>query len=187
MGGISPRLAQYAAQREAQASALAGDEAAYRKALDRYQTLVATSPQTGPDATRLPWWGPAPDPAFERSRLLEATCLVDLAGFRTATALFDQGMARLGTPRTGYARLAIRHAIAYAHIGEPEHACQIMLGSLPTVASQGSASLRDDLRLLTRALNRHRRSPAVRVLLPDLTTVARATSSQTHRPDTDES
>ncbi|HEX3956998.1 MAG TPA: helix-turn-helix transcriptional regulator [Trebonia sp.] len=187
MGGISPRLAQYAAQREAQASALAGDEAAYRKALDRYQTLVATSPQTGPDATQLPLWGPAPDPAFERSRLLEATCLVDLAGFRTATALFDQGMARLGTPRTGYARLAIRHAIAYAHIGEPEHACQIMLGSLPTVASQGSASLRDDLRLLTRALNRHRRSPAVRVLLPDLTTVARATSSQTHRPDTDES
>jgi transcriptional regulator with XRE-family HTH domain len=187
MGGISPRLEQYAAQREAQACALAGDEPAYRKALDRYQTLVATSPPAGPDATRLPCWGPAPDPAFERSRLLEATCLVDLADFRTAAVLFDQGMARLGTARTGYARLAIRHAIACAHVGDPERACQIMLGSLPTVARQGSASLRGDLRLLTRALNRHRSSPNVRALLPDLTAIARPMSSRTHSFDSDES
>jgi hypothetical protein len=103
---------------------------------------------------------------------------VDLADFRTAAMLFDQGMTRLGAARTGYARLAVRHAIAYAHIGEPEHACQIMLGSLPTVARQSSASLRGDLRLLSRNLNRHCRSAAVRGLLPDLTTAARATSSR---------
>lgn len=185
VGGISPRLAQFAAQREAQACALASDEPAYRQALEQYHALVAASPQTEPDATRQPWWGPAPDSAFERSRLLEATCLVDLADFRTATALFDQGMTRLGAPRTGYARLAIRHAIAYAQVGEPEHACQIMLGSLPTVARQGSASLRGDIKMLTRTLNRYRRSPAVRALLPDLTTVARATSVRAHQSDTD--
>ena len=113
--------------------------------------------------------------------------MVDLADFRTATALFDQGMPHLGAARTGYARLAIRHAIAYAHVGEPEYACQIMLGSLPTVARQGSASLRGDLRLLARVLNRHRRSPDVRALLPNLTTVARATSTRAHHPYTDES
>lgn len=187
MGGISRRLAQFAAQREAQACALARDERAWRRALDRYHALTAASPQTEADAMRQPRWGPAPDPEFERSRLLEATCLVDLADFRTATVLFDQGMAQLGAVRTGYARLAIRHAIAYAHVGEPEHACQITLGALPTVARQGSASLRGDLKLLTRVLNRHRRSPDVQALLPDLATVARATSSRTHRPDTDES
>lgn len=187
VGGISPRLAQFAAQREAQACALAGDEPAYRRALDQFHALVAVPSKTEPDARQPLGWGPAPDPAFERSPLLEATCLVDLADFRAATALFDLGMTHLGAARTGYARLAIRHAIAYAHVGEPEHACQIMLGSLPTVARQGSASLRGDLKLLTRVLNRHRRSPAVRALLPDLTTVARAASGRTHHPDTDES
>jgi transcriptional regulator with XRE-family HTH domain len=186
MGGISPRLALFAAQREAQACALAGDEPACRKALDRYHALVAAPSPAGRDAT-LPWWGPAPDPAFERSRLLEATCLVDLADFGTAATLFDRGMTHLGAARTGYARLAIRHAIAYAHVGEPEHACQIMLGSLPTVARQGSASLRGDLKLLSRVLNRHRRSPAVQALLPDLTTAARATSIRARHPDTDDS
>ena len=187
MSAISPRLAQFAAQREAQAYALAGDEPASRKALDRYHILVATASQGEPGAARLPWWGPAPDPAFEHSSLLEATCLVDLSYFRTAATLFDQGMAKLGTTRTGHARLAIRHAIAYAHVGEPEHACQIVLESLPTVARQGSASLRGDLKLLARALNRHRRSPSVQALLPDLTTVARAASGRAHHPDTDES
>jgi len=187
MGGISPRLAQFAAQREAQACALAGDEPAYRKALDRYHALVAAPSQTGRDAARLPGWGPAPDPAYEHSRLLEATCLVDLADFGTATTLFDQDMRHLGAARTGYARLAVRHAIAYAHVGEPEHACQIMLGCLPTVARQGSASLRGDLKLLSRVLNRYRRSPAVRALLPDLTTAARATSIQARVLATDDS
>jgi hypothetical protein len=35
-------------------------------------------------------------------------------------------------------------------------------------------------------MNRHRRSPAVRALLPDLTTVARAASSQVHRRGADD-
>jgi transcriptional regulator with XRE-family HTH domain len=187
VGGISPRLAQFAAQREAQACALAGDERAYRNAIDRYHALAATPSQAEPDARQLPWWGPAPDPGFERSGLLEATCLVDLADFRTAAALFDEGMTHLGAARTGYARLAIRHAIAYAHVGEPEHACQIMLGYLPMVARQGSASLRGDLRLLSRVLNRHRRSSAVRAILPDLTTAARTASIRVHRPGPDDS
>lgn len=184
---VSPRLAQFAAQREAQACALAGDEPAYRRALDRYYALVAAPLQTESGAGQLSGWGPAPDPAFERSHLLEATCLVDLADFHTAAALFDQGMTRLGAARTGYARLAIRHAIAYAHVGEPEHACQIMLGSLPTVARQGSASLRGDLKLLSRVLNRHRNSSAVRALLPDLTMAARAAGIQVRRPDNNDS
>jgi transcriptional regulator with XRE-family HTH domain len=186
MDGTSPRLAQFAAQREAQACALAGDESACRKALDRYHALVPASPQTESGTGQLPWWGPAPDASFEHSRLLEATCLVDLADFRAATTLFDEGMTCLGAARTGYARLAIRHAIAYAQVGEPEHACQIMFGSLPTVTRQGSASLRGDLKLLNRVLNRHRRCSAVQALLPDLTTAARAASFRAHRPSTDD-
>lgn len=175
--GLSSRVAQFAAQREAQACALARDELAFYRALDRYHALIAVSSPCEPQGEHATAWGPVPDPAFEYSRLLEATCLVDLADFRTAASLFDQGMARLGSARTGYARLAIRQAIAFAHVGEPEHACQVVLDSLPTLARQGSASLRGDLKLLTHVLNRHRRCPAVRALLPDLTTVARATAS----------
>jgi transcriptional regulator with XRE-family HTH domain len=173
--GLSPRVAQFTAQREAQACALTGNEHAFRRALDRYHVLAAEPADGGLATTPTTPWGPAPDPDFERSRLFEATCLVDLADFRTAASLFEQGMKGLGAARTGYARLAVRQAIAYAHVGEPEHACRVALDSLQTVARQGSASLRGDLRLLTRALNRHRRSSAVRALLPDLTAVARAT------------
>ena len=91
-----------------------------------------------------------------------------------------------GSSRTGYARLAIRHAIAYAHVGEPEHACQIIIKALPTVTRQGSASLRGDLKRLSRVLNRHRRSLAVQALLPDLTTAARSMSTCARHSDTDD-
>ncbi len=172
--GIAPRIEQFAAQREAQACALARDETGFRQALDRYHTLLAAPASGGSSAEPTPW-GPAPDPVFEGSRLFEATCLVDLADFRTAASLFDRGMSRLGAPRTGYARLAVRQAIACAHVGELDQACHVVRESLPTVSRQGSASLRGDLKLLIRVLNRHRRSSAVRALLPDLTSVARVT------------
>ncbi|WP_201776214.1 helix-turn-helix transcriptional regulator [Streptacidiphilus melanogenes] len=188
--GISWRIAQFVAQREAQACALARDEAGFRRALDRYHALLAAPPHgetsgesavesavgSSAKSTREPLtpWGPAPDPVFERSHLFEATCLVDLADFRTAASLFDRGMTRLLTPRTGYSRLAVRQAIACAHVGELDQACHVMREALPTVSCQGSASLRGDLKALIRVLNRHRRAPAVRALLPDLTSVARA-------------
>lgn len=189
--GISVRIAGYAAQREAQASALAGDERAFRLALERYQLQVAEAARNGgpgarstvvPGGRTLPVWGPAPDPAFESSSLFEATCLIDLAEFRTAMELFDQGMPRLATGRTGYARLAVRHAIAAASVGEPEYACQIAAAALPTLSRQGSGSLRGDLRLMVRVLNRHRHSPSVRALLPDLTAVARGAFPTDRRP-----
>jgi hypothetical protein len=82
-------------------------------------------------------------------------------------------MGSLGAARTGYARLAVRQAIAYAHVGEPGRACEVVLESLPTLRHQGSASLRGDVRQLTRTLNRHRYAPAVRALLPDLTALSR--------------
>jgi transcriptional regulator with XRE-family HTH domain len=169
--GLSPRAAQFAAQRETQACALARHESAFRRSLERYQALAAQAP-TAPQPTTS--WGPLPDPVFERSRLFEATCLIDLADFRTAAALFDEGMAALGSERTGYARLAVRQAIAYAHIGELEHACQIATKSLPTVARQGSASLRGDLKRLAHVLNRYHRSDSVRALMPALTALTRA-------------
>jgi len=185
---ISPRIEQFAAQREAQACALARDEPAFRRALDRYQTLAAEAPPTQSQVPAIPQWGPLPDSAFENSRVFEATCLVDFGDFRTAAALFDQHMGRLGSARIGYARLAVREAIAYAHIGEPERACEVVLGFLPTVARQGSASLRGDLKHLTRTLNRHRRAPVVRDLLPDLAVFARTAGSVlpsgTHLPRT---
>jgi len=185
IGGISPRIAQFAAQREAQACAATGDEHAYNRALERYYALLAVSAPSGHLLAPLPWWGPVPDPAFEGSRLLEATCLIDLTDFPAAIALFDRGMPQLGAVRPGYARLGVRHALACAHVGEPERACRIVAGALPTVARQGSASLRGDLRLLSRVLNRYRRSPAVRTLLPDLAAVARTTGTRARQPDAD--
>lgn len=171
--GISPRVARFAAQREAQACALAKDEPAFHRAVDRYHALPADTPPA-PTAPPAATWGPVPDPVFEQSRLFEATCLVDLGDFRTAAKLFDQDMARLEAPRTGYARLAVRQAIASAQVGEPERACEIVYGVMGTVARQGSASLRSDLKLLNRTLNRYRSSPAVLELLPDLAALTRA-------------
>jgi transcriptional regulator with XRE-family HTH domain len=177
---ISPRIAQFAAQREAQACALAGDEEAFRQALDRSYELADRAASPGrledPDPSTSQW-GPLPDPAFEGSRLLEATCLVDLGDFVNAASLFSEHMDRLGSARTGYARIAVRQAIAYAYVNEPEQACEVALGFLPTVARQGSASLRADLNRLTRALNRYRRKPAVSDLLPDLAMLARTAGS----------
>jgi transcriptional regulator with XRE-family HTH domain len=174
---ISPRIARFAAQREAQACALAHDEAAFRHALDRSCELLGSAPSIDHEDRANPRWGPLPDPAFEESRLFEATCLVDLGDFATAASLFAEHMGRLGRARTGYARIAVRQAIAYAHVAEPEHACEVVLDCLPTVARQGSASLRGDLSRLTRALNRHRDRSGVRDLLPDLTMLARAAGS----------
>ena len=177
--GISPRIKQFAAQREAQACALAGDESAFRRALDRFHDLAAgthapgATPAPNPDPVR-PQWGPLPDPGFEQSRILEATCLVDLGDFHTAATLFAEQMNRLTDGRTGYARLAVREATAYAHLGEADLACEVTARCLPIVARAGSASLRGDLNRLTRILNRHRTRPAVRDLLPDLSVLARA-------------
>lgn len=171
---ISQRIRLFASQREAQAYALAGDEESYRGAVDRYRRLADRASMQNAPASDGPRWGPSPDPAFENSRLLEATCLVDLGDFRAAAALFDEHMGRLGDARTGYARLAVREALAYANVGDAERACEVAGRCLPTVARQGSASLRGDLLRLSRTLNRHRRRPAVRDLLPDLARLARA-------------
>lgn|GEM_PF-4046220 len=177
--GISPRIEQFAAQREAQACALAGDESGFRYALDRFHDLAARTHAAGaaPDPTAdpvRPQWGPLPDPGFEQSRILEATCLVDLGDFHAAATLFADHMSRLTGGRTGYARLAVREATAYAHLGEADLACEVTARWLPVVARAGSASLRGDLNRLTRILNRHRTRPAVRDLLPDLSVLARA-------------
>jgi hypothetical protein len=82
-------------------------------------------------------------------------------------------MRGLVSGRTGHARLALRQAIACAQIGEFDRACQVVFHFLTTVARQGSASLRGDLKHLIRVLNRQRRSPAVSALLPDLAALAR--------------
>jgi hypothetical protein len=69
---------------------------------------------TRPGVSELPWW----DPAFGRPSVPEVTCLEGHADFRAATALF-LGMLHLGAACTGYARLAIRHAIVYTNVVEP--------------------------------------------------------------------
>jgi transcriptional regulator with XRE-family HTH domain len=171
--GISSRIKLFAAQREAQAWALTRDERSFRHALDRYHMLIGRGlPDDEP--TPDPPWGPLPDPHYENSRILEATCLVDLGDFDGAATLFAEQMSRFRSGRTGYARSAVREAIAYAHSGSPELACEVALQSLPVLARQGSASLRGDLDRLSRILNRHRAKAVVRDLLPDLAVLARA-------------
>lgn len=196
---LSPRIRLFAAQREAQAWALARNDVSFRAALRRCDAVqeeisgdpAGHAPASVPDvleplallipperlATLLGALGPRPDPVLDRTRVFEACCLIDLGDMVTAADLFAEDMPRLGTGRTGYARLAVRQAIAHARLGEPVRACDIAAPWLSVIVNQGSASLRGDLRLLSRALSRHRGRPEVQAIMPYLTVLARTTGS----------
>jgi transcriptional regulator with XRE-family HTH domain len=155
----SVRVRGLAAQREAQGHALAGDHYACLSALDRAAGLLEGAenhaPQLGttmdpnPDATILGW------------------CLYDLGRPGEAAEILDSGMPLFPSEaRRARARVAVRTALAYAVARDIDRACTVLTAHIGDVRMVDSATIRHDMRALSRVLLRWPSSPQVRALRP---------------------
>ncbi|MFE7661303.1 helix-turn-helix domain-containing protein [Streptomyces celluloflavus] len=166
--GAPPRIRGLAAQREAQGHALAGDERACGRALDRARDLLAveeapSSPVLG--TTQLA------DPVS----MVTGWCLYDLGRPRQAAAVLDRECRRIAphalNTRTRY---GLRRALALAASGEVDSSCETARELLAFMSVIRSATVRTDVRRLDREWSRFRGNPAVRGLRPALANVLNA-------------
>lgn len=151
-----PRIRGLAAQREAQGLAVAGDYDGCHRALDRAAGLLAAPPRE--DSS------PALGSANVNDPVAMATgwCLFDLGDTARAAEVLRGECARI--PDSAYrarARFGARLALALAASGEPEEAVRVAQAVLDQCDRVDSATVRVDLRLLARELNRWRTKPDV--------------------------
>ncbi|MET8473773.1 helix-turn-helix transcriptional regulator [Streptomyces sp. NPDC006422] len=169
------RIRAWAAQHVAQGHALAGDMSTCLSHLDQARELFAADQ---PDPA-LPLLGATHlnDPVG----MITAWCLVDLGAPQRAARALDQLCADIsaGASRT-QARYGVRRALAHAMAGEPEHACAVARPLLPAARAADSATVRSDLRRLSRTLARFRSCVEVRRLVPDLTAALQPTYPSVH-------
>ncbi|PZT76441.1 MULTISPECIES: helix-turn-helix domain-containing protein [unclassified Streptomyces] len=164
---LPPRVRGLAAQREAQGHALAGDERACLRSLDRARELLRSDGARGGSGPVLGTTH-VTDPAA----MTTGWCLYDLGRPAAAAEVLDRECRRLPAHalRTR-ARYGLRRSLAHAASGEVEHACTIageLLGVMPAVPS---ATVNADVRRLARELARFRSNRAVRDLQPALARV----------------
>jgi transcriptional regulator with XRE-family HTH domain len=163
-----PRILGLAARVEAQGHALAGDIAAYQRALDRAADLLATpDPGTGPVL--------GSSSIDDEVALVRGWALYDLGRPREAAEILDRQVAAIA-PRARRARTRFdaRRALAHAVAGDVDEACTVTRDLLADAAQVDSATIRLDLVELTRTLRRWHNAPAVRELLPDLVVTVNA-------------
>ncbi|MET9203688.1 helix-turn-helix domain-containing protein [Streptomyces bacillaris] len=161
-----PRVRGLAAQREAQGHALAGDERACRRALERARDLLAADvdPSAGPvlGTTQLK------DPVS----MVEGWCLHDLGRPRQAADVLERQCRRIAPHALNTrARYGLRHALALAASGEIERSCETARELLAFMSVVPSATVRTDVRRLDREWSRFRGNPVVRGLRPALANV----------------
>ncbi|MER5484456.1 helix-turn-helix transcriptional regulator [Streptomyces sp. NPDC002812] len=166
-GELPPRIRGLAAQREAQGHALAGEERACLRSLERARELLG-SDDARSSAGPVIGTTHVSDPAA----MTTGWCLYDLGRPKAAADVLDQECRRLPPHalRTR-ARYGFRRSLAHAASGEVEHACTIageLLGLMPVVPS---ATVNSDVRRLARELSRFRSSRPVRDLQPVLARV----------------
>lgn len=169
--GTPPRIKGLAAQREAQGHALAGDEKACERALDRARDLLALKEESPGNSvlgtTQLA------DPVS----MVRGWCLYDLGRPRQAVAILERECRHIAphalNTRTRY---GLRHALALAASGEVESSCETARELLAFMAVVPSATVRTDARRLDREWSRFRADPAVRALRPALANVLNADS-----------
>jgi hypothetical protein len=167
----SDRIRGLAAQREAQGHALAGDYPNCQRALERAETWLEQT-TTGP--------GPILGSATVNNTvgLTTAWCLHDLGRPAQAAELLDRELGTVPpTAHRFHARWGARRALAYATSGELDHTCDLSRSLLADLAIADSATVRSDVRTLTRTLRRWLTHPPVRQLYPELTAAL-------HRPTT---
>ncbi|MEV7089216.1 helix-turn-helix domain-containing protein [Streptomyces sp. NPDC093085] len=157
------RIRGLAAQREAQGHALAGDDTACLRALDRARGLLARAEAEQDPAGPVLGTTHLRDPAA----MTTGWCLLDLGRPSEAARVLDQEIERISAKamRT-QARYGARRALAHALAGEIDQACAHARELLSTAHTVASATIALDLRRLSRALDRHPRNPAVREVAP---------------------
>ncbi|WP_328644125.1 helix-turn-helix domain-containing protein [Amycolatopsis sp. NBC_00348] len=161
---VGSRILGLAARCEAQGHALAGAPDDYLRALERARVLLSEG--TPLPASR-PVFGSAS--VVDEVALAEGWSLYDLGRPADAAEVLDRELPRIAAEaRRARARFGARHALAHAGNGEIEHACSLTRGVLEDAAHVDSATVRIDLRQLSRTLARWHNHPAVRELLPEL-------------------
>ncbi|TQM80865.1 helix-turn-helix protein [Saccharothrix saharensis] len=164
----SARTRGLAARREAQGHALAGDLGSFDRAMDRAADLLDRSTA---DTGAYPVLGStAPDPA----ELARGWSLCDLGRTAESATVLERELVRLpATARRSRARFGTRRSLALALAGEIDQSCATLAGTLDDVAHVDSATVRADLRELSRTLGRWHNHGAVREVYPELRRVLR--------------
>ncbi len=163
-----PRILGLGARVEAQGHALAGDERAYRRALDRAAELLATR-----EHGTAPVLGSAS--VSDEVSLARGWSLFDLGRPREAAEILDRQVAAIPlSARRARTRFDARRALAHAVSGDVDQACAVTRGLLDDAAQVDSATIRLDLSDLVKTLRRWHNDPAVRELYPDLVTTLNA-------------
>lgn len=158
----SPRVRGLATQREAQGWALGGDYDDCHRALDRAEALLSDSP--GDDLAIGSW--AVRDPVA----LARGWCLYDLGRPAAAAETINGELVRIPRQATrARARLGARLALAYAAADEIEQSCEVAGPVLDSLSIVDSATVRADVRDLSRAFARRHRNARVREILPRLT------------------
>lgn len=180
----SPAIREQAARRAAQGHALQGDYAACLRALDRARELgsfVPDPPSTS--GTRSPGGKPTttamdashafaigPTTMSDPLAITTGWCLFDLGRWEQSARLLEPAVSALGPDAVrGRARYGTRLALAHAALGDLPRATALTAGLLDAADATDSATVRIDLRRLSRTFNRHSADPAVRALSPRLT------------------
>ncbi|AXB45362.1 helix-turn-helix domain-containing protein [Amycolatopsis albispora] len=167
-GRPSTRTLALAARREAQGHALAGDRAAYERALDRAVELHGSAAQ---DTRAYPVLGSTAPGSVELAR---GWSLYDLGRPAEAAAVLDRELARLpASSRRSRARFGARRSLAHALSGEVDQSCLTLAETLEDAAHVDSATVRTDLRELARTFGRWHNHGAVREVYPALRRVLR--------------
>ncbi|MFE5332289.1 helix-turn-helix domain-containing protein [Embleya sp. NPDC056575] len=161
---LPPRIRGLAAQREAQGHALAGDERACLKSLDRARDLLGSADARTSEAPVIGSTNLA-----DSVSMVNGWCLHDLGRPRAAVEILDRECLRIA-PRAHRTRMryGMRRALAHAAAGEVEHSCEIAKELLDVASIVPSATVRTDIRRLARELQRFQANRTVRDLQPAL-------------------
>lgn len=160
--GAGPRILGLAARVEAQGHALAGDQNAYERTLDRAAGLLAT-----PDPGNGPVLGSAS--VTDEVALVRGWALYDLGNPRAAAEILARQVTAIPpTARRARTRFGARRALAHAVAGDIDEACTVARDLLDDAARVDSATIRRDLADLARTLRRWHNHPEVSELLPDM-------------------
>jgi transcriptional regulator with XRE-family HTH domain len=163
----SLRVKGLAAQGEAQGHALAGDYEKFSACIDRALVQRAASGEEQPA-------GPVLGPTKIRDPLALARgwSLFDLGRITEAVEILAELLA--DTPKKdnrAWVRIACRLALALASGGEVDRACVLAKDVLDLSTVARSATIRSDLRQLSRMLSRWSTKPAVQEVLPRMSAI----------------